>query len=144
MEKIVHRFYGNGIVWNPNIGKVLCDFNKCGSKYETENENEIELLKKRYKFDKVVIEVEEKNKIKKEPVVEIKENKVNVDDIEYDKKDVVIEEVTVEEKESEEKESEEKELTKEDLHAMLTEKNIPFKKTQKLETLLNLYEEGTK
>ena len=137
-DKIVHRFYGNGSVWNPTTGRLLCSFFENGNKYETTNEKEIEILKNNYEFDKVVIEVEIKEEIKRTEV--IKEKKVESKKVDKEVKEeevVVIEEVI-----KEDENVEEKELVKEDLYKLLEEKGIKYKKTQKLETLITLLEEG--
>ena len=39
------KFYGRGVVWNPNENKALCEFSKSGI-LETEDEGIIDALKK--------------------------------------------------------------------------------------------------
>ena len=53
------KFYGSGIVWNPEKRKRLCEFCKSAGTFETDDKYTIEMLVKLgYKHDEEAIEVE--------------------------------------------------------------------------------------
>jgi hypothetical protein len=129
MEKKVYRTSGHGLVWDSRRNKVFYDFNTNHGIYETTDSDDVKYMETLgYKFDKILVDMEE-DKVKEEIV----ETKIDEQVVEEEKVEEVIDNTVLPIPEP---------LSKEAVMKLLDDKDIKYKKNMKVETLQKLLDEA--